>query len=115
MTMADVDCVCGHPMSKHDTVKSGPTRCVKCSCIWGPAQRDDLTDIIEELEAQRDELARAVMSMETSGHHDGFGGECFCPDCKLVRNDRFRLTGQYPHASEEILTLVRGFLGKAKP
>ena len=49
MGMANIDCAnCGHSMSEHESRDFGPTLCTVEGCDWrsGPAQRDDLVDII---------------------------------------------------------------------
>lgn len=53
---------CRHPMSEHKKIDFGPQVCTVegCDCRTGPAQRDDLVDIImdqkEFLEQLRDRI-----------------------------------------------------------
>ena len=59
--MADVDCAnCRHKISKHEKVNFGPTRCTVdgCTCIQGPAQRDDLVDVIMDQKEFLEELVQ---------------------------------------------------------
>lgn len=63
MGMADIACAnCRHKMSEHKKADFGPTRCIVdgCDCIQGPAQRDDLVDIILDMKEFLEELRERV-------------------------------------------------------
>ena len=60
--MVDVECAtCGHPMSEHrgdgksqQCTHEGCEVVIRYPCQLGPARRDDLEDIIDDLKAERD-------------------------------------------------------------
>jgi hypothetical protein len=61
MGMAKVPCGgCGHSWDDHEKVDFGPTRCKVegCDCCQGPAQRDDLVDVIMDMKTFIYEIRR---------------------------------------------------------
>ena len=61
---------CRHPMSEHKQIDFGPQVCTvdRCDCRTGPAQRDDLVDIIlDQKEFLNELIARVDLTNETHG------------------------------------------------